>query len=56
MKKVFLITSLFISVVTISSCTKDNVEPATETTADTGGVDGKLGTGDGGVDRPPRQD
>ncbi len=56
MKKILLIATFCISTVVISSCTKDNVKPATETTADTGGVDGKLGTGDGGVDRPPRQD
>ncbi len=55
MKKLLLITFLSFSVGVMSSCTKDSVKPVTETTADTGGVDGKLGTGDGGVDRPPRQ-
>jgi hypothetical protein len=63
MKKKLLIAALFVATGIVSSCTKENnVAPsnitktlATENTNDEdpeiGG--GQLGTGDGGVDRPP---
>jgi len=62
MKKILFIAALFISTGVISSCTKEKeVTPTsiTKKVADEGhGEDdeiggGGLGTGDGGVERPP---
>lgn len=64
MKKILLIAALFVSTGIISSCTKEKevtptsitkkvaaVETGTDDDTEIGG--GGLGTGDGGVDRPP---
>jgi hypothetical protein len=64
MKKKLLIAALFAATGIVSSCTKENnVAPsnitktlATENTEDGDDTEiggGQLGTGDGGVDRPP---
>jgi hypothetical protein len=60
MKKILLIAALFVSTGIISSCTKEKeVAPASvtkkvaDTEEDTEIGGGGLGTGDGGVERPP---
>ncbi|MDT3401817.1 hypothetical protein [Mucilaginibacter terrae] len=60
MKKILLIAALFVSTGIISSCTKEKeVAPTSvaKKVADTGDDEeiggGGLGTGDGGVERPP---
>ncbi|MFD1256017.1 hypothetical protein ACFQ3S_04355 [Mucilaginibacter terrae] len=59
MKKILFIAALLFSTGMISSCTKDNVSPTTETVAgnpdDDGESGGGLGTGDGGIDRPVKK-
>lgn len=58
MKKILIFAALLFSTGVISSCTKDNVAPTTETVSvtDTDGESGGgLGTGDGGIDRPVKK-
>jgi len=60
MKKVLIIIALISFTGIVSSCSKENnVAPPTSISnavnddTDETGVDGKLGSADGGVDRPP---
>lgn len=59
MKKILIFAALLFSTGVISSCTKDNVAPTTETVsgvpAEDGESGGGLGTGDGGIDRPVKK-
>lgn len=58
MKKILIFAALLFSTGVISSCTKDNVAPTTETVSvnDADGESGGgLGTGDGGIDRPVKK-
>lgn len=57
MKKILLIAAFFVSTGVISSCTKDNVAPKVSksiASSEDLEIDGQLGTGDGGVDRPKK--